>query len=75
MKRNTTFSFVALVMLVTASCKKDFLEEKRDLTGMNEEVFKDPQMAQAYVNYIYGLFQPSDNGISMIQYQTNNNGA
>lgn len=63
-----------LILVVLGSCKKDFLEEKRDLTGVNEEVFKDPQMAKAYVGYIYGLFQPADNAISMVNYQTNANG-
>ena len=74
MKRNIIIVFFVALMLVITSCKKDFLEEKRDLTGVNEEVFKDPLMAQAYVDFVYGLFQPSDNAISMVQYQTGANG-
>jgi hypothetical protein len=74
MKRNIIACFVATMLILTTGCKKDFLEEKRDLTGVNEQVYKDPQMAQAYVNYIYRLFQPADNAIAMVQYQTNNNG-
>lgn len=49
------------LLLVMASCKKDFLEEKRDLGGVNEEVFRDSTIAQAYVDFIYGLFQPTSN--------------
>src|SRR5687767_9530390 len=74
MKRNIIACFVASMLIMMTGCKKDFLEEKRDLTGVNEEVYKDPHMAQAYVNYIYRLFQPADNAIAMVQYQTNNNG-
>jgi starch-binding outer membrane protein, SusD/RagB family len=51
----------ASLLLVTASCKKDFLEEKRDLSGVNEEVFKEPALAKAYVDYVYGLFLPANN--------------
>ena len=72
MQKNIIGCLLILSMLV--SCKKDFLEEKSDLTGVNEEVYKDPLMAKAFVGYIYGLFQPADNAAAMIQYQTNANG-
>ncbi len=61
MNRNKIIWFFASLLIVTASCKKDFLEEKRDLNGVNEEVFKDPILAQAYVDYMYYSFQPGDN--------------
>ncbi len=57
---------LALLFLVLCSCNDDFLEEKRDLTGMNEEVFQDPAMATAYVDYVYGLFSPANNGRNLI---------
>ena len=66
MKRNKIAWIFALVIVVTAGCKKTFLEEKRDLSGVNEEVFKDPVLAQAYVDYIYGLFQPPANAQALI---------
>jgi starch-binding outer membrane protein, SusD/RagB family len=75
MKRNKIIWVLASLLLVIAGCKKDFLVEKRDLTGVNEDVFKDPLMAQAYVNYIYGLFQPSDNAQAFIQEQNGANGS
>ncbi|OQP38778.1 hypothetical protein A4H97_18855 [Niastella yeongjuensis] len=60
MKRNYKLTIVAAALLAgIIGCKKDFLEEKRDLGGVNEEVFKDSLEAQAYVDYIYGLFQPA----------------
>ncbi|GAB3649360.1 RagB/SusD family nutrient uptake outer membrane protein [Echinicola sediminis] len=57
---------LALAFLVLTGCNDDFLEEKSDLTGANEEVFKDPSMAQAYVDYVYYLFSPSNNGRNLI---------
>lgn len=55
-----------LGILLAASCNDDFLEEKRDLTGVNEQVFQDPDMAKAYVDYVYGLFQPSNGHRALI---------
>jgi starch-binding outer membrane protein, SusD/RagB family len=74
MKRKILIWFLGALVVVMAGCKKDFLVEKRDLTGFNEEVFKDAQMAEAYVGYIYRLIQPADNAISMVQWQTGANG-
>src|SRR5688500_6543354 len=65
MKRNKLIWAAASLLLVTASCKKDFLEEKRDLSGVNEEVFKEPVLAKAYVDYVYGLFLPGSNAQAM----------
>jgi hypothetical protein len=62
MKRNYKLTIVAAALLAgITSCKKDFLEEKRDLSGVNEEVYKDSLEAQAYVDYVYGLFLPAAN--------------
>lgn len=55
-------------------CNDDFLEEKRDLTGYNEEVFMDEAMANAYVGYVYHLFLPGDGGQPFIQHMTGNQG-
>jgi hypothetical protein len=74
MKKTIIIWSLAITAVATTGCKKDFLVEKRDMTGVNEQVFKDVQMAEAYVNYVYGLFQPADNAIAMIQWQTANNG-
>jgi len=57
------------MLLIVASCKDDFLEEKRDLSGTNEEVFKNPLLAQAYVDYVYGMFLPANNGTPNVQTQ------
>jgi hypothetical protein len=53
-------------VLVASACNDDFLAEKRDLGGVNEEVFQDPDMAASYVDYVYGLFQPANNHRAMI---------
>lgn len=73
MKKNN-IAIGLLMIAALGSCKKDFLEEKRDLTGVNEEVYIDPLMAKAYTGYVYGLFQPADGASTMTVYQTNNNG-
>lgn len=65
-------AFTALVMAM-ASCKKDFLMEKGDLSGVNEEVFKDSLMAQAYVDYVYFLMLPGNNAQSMTWSQATGN--
>ena len=54
-----------LCACLLGGCKKDFLEEKRDLGGVNEEVYKDSILATAYVDYVYGLFLPPDNAQSL----------
>src|SRR5918997_187851 len=66
MIKNKLVWVAALLIVVGAGCKKTFLEEKRDLSGVNEEVFKDPVLEQAYVDYIYGLFQPPANAQALI---------
>lgn len=60
--KNILLGFLATVLLV--SCNDDFLEEKQDLSGANEQVYQDPILGKAYVDYIYGLFLPGNNAIS-----------
>jgi hypothetical protein len=62
-KRNILLG--VLTTLLLGSCNDDFLAEKQDLSGANEEVYKDPILGKAYVDYIYGLFQPANNASSM----------
>jgi len=68
MKIKNIIYFLSMLLIV-ASCKDDFLEEKRDLSGTNEEVFKNPLLAQAYVDYVYGMFLPANNGTPNVQTQ------
>lgn len=62
------YLFLSLVVL-TASCKDTFLEEKKDYTGFNEQVFQEASLAQGYVDYVYGMFLPANNGTPNIQNQ------
>ena len=66
MKKFKNIWSLALMLLVLSACNDDFLEEKRDLNGMNEEVYQDPVSATAYVDYVYYLFSPSNNGRNLI---------
>lgn len=66
MKNYKNILSLTFALLVFSGCSDDFLEEKRDLTGVNEEVFQDPAMATGYVDYVYGLFSPANNGRNLI---------
>ncbi|WP_281765247.1 RagB/SusD family nutrient uptake outer membrane protein [Neptunitalea lumnitzerae] len=57
---------VCVSPFLTTSCSDDFLEEKRDLTGFNEEVFSDSLLAKGFIDGMYAAFQPGDNSQSMI---------
>lgn len=50
--------------LFLGSCNDDFLEEKKDLTGVNEEVYQNPVLGKMYVDYIYKSFLPANNATS-----------
>ncbi|MFV5693417.1 RagB/SusD family nutrient uptake outer membrane protein [Flavobacterium sp. LT1R49] len=60
---------IGLFTIVTAfslvSCNDDFLAEKEDFGGVNEQVFQDPSLATAYVDYIYKSILPPDNAAAM----------
>ncbi|GAA0540580.1 putative outer membrane starch-binding protein [Chitinophaga japonensis] len=73
MQHNKIVIAAALLLAALAGCKKDFLEEKRDLGGVNEEVFQDSTLAQAYVDYVYGLFLPGSKSESMTWNLATNN--
>ena len=74
-KINKIYVLVSLVIL-TASCKDSFLEEKKDYAGFNEQVFQEAPLAQGYVDYVYGLFLPANNGTPNVQVQSaTDNGA
>lgn len=53
--------FAILATFSLGSCNDDFLEEKKDFNGVNEQVFRVPTLASQYVDYVYGLFLPGNN--------------
>lgn len=53
--------FTLLTAFSLTSCSDEFLEEKKDYNGLNEDVFKVPALASQYVDYVYGLFLPGNN--------------
>ena len=65
MKINKLIYTLVGLIVVLASCKDDFLEEKQDYGGFNEQVFKDAALATGYVDYVYGMFLPPANAQSM----------
>lgn len=48
-----------LTISLLAGCSDDFLEEKQDFSGFNEEIYDDVQTAQAKVDYVYYLSLPT----------------
>ena len=54
----TKFIACAMIGLAVMSCSDDFLEEKKDFSGMNEDVFENYETASAYVDYTYRQFFP-----------------
>ena len=47
------------------SCSDNFLEEKKDYNGLNEQVFIQPGFAKQYVDYIYFLFLPTNGSAAL----------
>lgn len=50
---NKSIGSLAVAALVMASCSDDFLIDKRDYNGFNEEIYNDISTATAKVDYIY----------------------
>lgn len=57
---------VLLLPSIMVSCSDNFLEEKKDYAGFNEQVYQDSAFAQAYVDYVYNLFLPPANSSAML---------
>lgn len=51
-----TFVVIALAM---TSCSDDFLQDKKDYNGFNEEIYNDIATATAKVDYIYNQIMPN----------------
>lgn len=71
MKKLTILNIgLCCLLLTNQSCKDNFLEEKRDLGAVDEtDLFQDPILATAYVDYVYGLFLPANNAQSFVATQ------
>ena len=55
--KNSLLALVSLALIT--GCSDDFLEEKGDFSGFNEEIYNDVQTAQAKVDYLYYLCLPT----------------
>nr|WP_288834241.1 RagB/SusD family nutrient uptake outer membrane protein [uncultured Flavobacterium sp.] len=55
------FAILVAFSLGNTSCSDDFLEDKKDYNGVNEQVFQVPALAKQYVDYVYFLFLPGNN--------------
>ncbi|MGN7990357.1 RagB/SusD family nutrient uptake outer membrane protein [Pedobacter sp. 22226] len=70
MKKNKIIYVLVSLVILSASCKDSFLEEKKDYAGFNEQVFQEASLASGYVDYVYGLFLPANNGTPNVQVQS-----
>ncbi|MBD1424590.1 RagB/SusD family nutrient uptake outer membrane protein [Sphingobacterium arenae] len=70
MKKYLYINLFLSILLMHTSCSDKFLEEKRDLGAVNEDVFIDPVLGQAYIDYVYGMFLPANNQTGFMQTNT-----
>lgn len=62
------FAIGALILL--SGCSDEFLKDKKDYTGFNEEIYNDFNMAQASVDYIHRQVQPKVGAVSQLNVST-----
>lgn len=64
-------SIVALgALFLLGGCSDDFLKEKKDYNGFNDEIYNNFSMAQASVDYIHRQVEPKVGGVSSINGST-----
>lgn len=61
-------AFSAIFLL--GSCSDDFLREKKDYNGFNDEIYSNFSMAQASVDYIHRQVEPKVGGVSALNGST-----
>lgn len=62
------FAIGALFLL--SSCSDEFLKDKKDYTGFNEEIYNNFEMAQASADYIHRQVQPKVGGVGALNAST-----
>lgn len=64
-------AIVALgALFLLGGCSDDFLKEKKDYNGFNDEIYNNFSMAQASVDYIHRQVEPKVGGVSSINGST-----
>ncbi len=63
MKNNIKISslLTILISMVMGGCSTDFIEEKRDLSAVTNEVYEYEELSNQYVNELYNTFLPDHN--------------
>lgn len=61
-------AFSALFLL--GGCSDDFLKDKKDYNGFNDEIYSNFSMAQASVDYIHRQVEPKVGGVSALNGST-----
>lgn len=57
-------------ILSLSSCSDTFLQDKKDYTGFNDEIYSNFNMAQASVDYIHRQVQPKVGGVNALSGST-----
>ncbi|MDP4186456.1 MAG: RagB/SusD family nutrient uptake outer membrane protein [Bacteroidota bacterium] len=61
MIRKYILGMISIAAIVLTSCSDQYLENMKDYSGFNEQVFTEPSMAAGYVDYIYNQMEPGNN--------------
>ncbi|MDR2914348.1 MAG: RagB/SusD family nutrient uptake outer membrane protein [Tannerella sp.] len=62
--------FAIGVLFLLSSCSDEFLQEKKDYNGFNDEIYNNFSMAQASVDYIHRQVEPKVGGVSALSGST-----
>lgn len=62
--------FAVSALFLLAGCSDEFLKDKKDYSGFNEEIYNNFNMAQASVDYIHGKVQPKVGGVGPLNPST-----
>ena len=59
MKKILRYAFFAMALAAMTSCSDQFLQDKKDYNGFNEEIYDDIALATGKVDFVYGLCLPT----------------
>lgn len=59
MKKILRYTLFAMTLAVMTSCSDQFLQDKKDYNGFNEEIYDDLALATGKVDFVYGLCLPT----------------
>lgn len=55
MKKILRYTFFAMALAAMTSCSDQFLQDKKDYNGFNEEIYDNIALATGKVDFVYGF--------------------